>query len=109
MRATTALPLNMETFFPDLEGIFLKCLRAIKFSPESREGENSFIREFLVVISMQCLRPSFDDLTSPEYPRANVSRWRNTGHGINKTTGVTNPVAFDLLSFDNTAFPISFK
>ena len=46
---------------------------------------------------------------SPEYPLARVRTWRNTGQGTEGITGLAKLVAFDLLSFEPMAFPVSFK
>jgi len=46
---------------------------------------------------------------SPEYPLARVTTWQNTAPGKNRTTGFTNPMALDLLSFRAIYLPISFK
>ena len=85
----------------------MKCLWAIKFSPENLEGENSLTRERLSVIvieSLECV-----SVTSPEYPLTKVSTLQNTAHGKDRTTGFTNPVALDQLSFEAIHLPISFK
>ena len=48
-------------------------------------------------------------VVSPEYPLARVGTWQNTGQGTKRITGLAKLVAFDLLSFEPMAFPISFK